>query len=334
MKRGALVAGAATSLVAGSVVLAAPSAFAAGTLPNGFTAAVVARPGQTISGVIDASGYDLGVYIGPGVHGVRVQNARITGANDEGILVQDARDVLIRDNTVEGNAVNRYPGLEELKAIALAGTRNVLVTGNRVVGNGDGGIGVYDDGPNEQTNVPHAIDDSPVAGVGNVVTGNVITDNRNGCGIVVSGKNPGGGVTGSVVSFNTVYSDPTPAGQAEPFTGGIVVAGGEFGAVDVVRTVVLHNTVTGGENPGIALHSGQGASISGTSLIDNVLTRNGASTGQHGIEIAGFPGATTGTQVAHDTVIDDAVGVFHIGDVGTTIVALRTSGVPAPVVAP
>lgn len=329
VKHGALVAGTAASLIAGTV-LAAPSAFASPTLPNGFTARVVAQSGQTISGDIDATGYDLGVYIGPGVHGVRVQNANVHGANDEGILVQDARDVVIRNNTVEGNSAHRYPGLEELKAIALAGTRNVVVSGNTVENNGDGGIGLYDDGPNAQTNVPNPIDSSGVPSVGNVVTGNYVKDNLFGCGIVVSAKNEGGGVSNNLVSFNTVYSDPTPSGHA-PFTGGIVVAGGMFGAVDVVRNAVLHNTVTGGENPGIAVHAGPAATISGNVLIANVLSHNGAATGQHGIEIAGAPGATTGTQVVADTVIDDLVGVFHVGDTGTHIVALKTYGVPVPV---
>ena len=117
MKRVALVAGAAVTLAAGSA-LAAPSAFASGTLANGFTAKVVAHSGQTIRGAINATGYDVGVYIGPGVHNVRVLGARITGANDHGILVQDAYNDLIKGNTVLSNGLNRHAGLQEDKAIA------------------------------------------------------------------------------------------------------------------------------------------------------------------------------------------------------------------------
>lgn len=323
------MAGTAASLIAGSA-LAAPSAFAAGMLPNGFTAAVVAQSGQSITGTIDATGYDLGIYIGPGVHDVRVDGASVTGAHDQGILVQDAHDVLIRDSTVEGNALSHLPQLEEVKAIVVGGSRNVVVMGNTVEGNGDGGIGVYDDGPNStKTFAPIAIDQTAVPGVGNVVTGNTIRDNFAGCGIVVAAKNPGGGLEGTVVSFNQVVYGPSRPNQP-PFTGGIVIAGGEFGPVTVDRTLVLHNTVTGGIIPGISLHAGLPHVLSRTLLVDNTLAHNGGSP-SHGIEIAGAPDSISGTQVVHDTVIDDAVGVFHVNDSGTHIVALRTYGVAAPV---
>lgn len=74
-----------------AIQLPAGCAWAASRLPNGFTAKVVAHSGQTIRGKIDATGYDLGISIGPGVHGVAVVGARVTGAKDEGIMVQDAR---------------------------------------------------------------------------------------------------------------------------------------------------------------------------------------------------------------------------------------------------
>lgn len=331
MRRLALVAGATASLAAASAV-AAPTAFAAGPLPNGFTAKVVAHSGQTIRGPVDATGYDLGIYVGPGVHDVRVLGARVTGANDQGILVQDAHDVLIKNSTVEGNALNHAPQLEEVKGIVLTGTRNVIVAGNTVDGNGDGGIGVYDDGPNSSsTNAPIAIDQHAVPSAGNVVYGNTVKDNLNGCGIVVSGKNPGGGVTDNVVAFNTVLGFDPAAGDTTPGVGGIVVAGGEFGAVRVTRTVVLHNTVTGGFIPGISLHASSPAVLSGTFLLDNVLSHNGGHPESHGIEIATKDGTITGTRVLHDTVVDDYYGVFHVGDIHTTISGLKTSGVTQPV---
>jgi len=327
MKRGALVAGTAASLIAGSA-LAAPSAFAAGPLANGFTAKVVAHSGQTIHGAIDATGFDLGVYIGPGVHDVKVLGARVTGANDQGILVQDAHDILIRNSTVENNSMHRGAGLEELKAITIAGSRRVVAVGNTVEGNGDGGIGIYDDGPNSpHTIAPVAIDRNGVPGMDNVVSGNEIADNLNGCGIVVSGKNPGGGVRDNLVSYNTIRGFDPAAGDTTPGVGGIVVAGGEFGAVDVVHTVVFHNAVTGGFIPGISLHASAPASLAGTWLVDNTLTRNGGTPNSRGVEIAGAPGTIAGTQVLDDRVIGDYFGVFHVGDTGTRIANLQTSGV-------
>jgi parallel beta-helix repeat protein len=71
--------------------------------PGGLTAKIIATSGQEIHGNIDATGYDIGVYIGPGTRNVRVQDARISGAKYEGILVLEASNIKITDNTVEHN---------------------------------------------------------------------------------------------------------------------------------------------------------------------------------------------------------------------------------------
>jgi Right handed beta helix region len=335
IKRAALVAGAAATLAAGAGVVA-PSAFATTTLANGFTAKVVAHSGQTIRGVINATGYDVGIYIGPGVHGVKVLGARVTGANDHGILVQDAHDDLIKGSTVEGNGLNRHAGLEEDKAITLGGTRNIVVAGNRIEGNGDGGVGVYDDGPNSPaTFAPVALHPtSSVPSSGNVVWGNSITDNLAGCGIVVAAKNPGGGVRSNLVALNLVTGyNPAGGDTTQGALGGIVVAGGSFGAVQVARTVVVHNRVTGGYIPGISIHASAPGQVMTTQLLDNVLIRNGAGAGQQpeGIELASASNSISYTQVLDDRVVDDYFGVFHVGDTGTHIAHLSTSGVTVPV---
>ncbi len=59
--------------------------------PNntGFTVKVIAAKGQVITGTINATGFDVGVYVGPGITGVIITNAKIFGANDHGIFVQD-----------------------------------------------------------------------------------------------------------------------------------------------------------------------------------------------------------------------------------------------------
>lgn len=333
MKRFLLTAGAAATLVAGSA-LAAPSAFASPTLPNGFTAKVVAHSWQTIRGTIDATGYDLGIYIGPGVHGVRVLGAHVSGANDEGILVQDTHDVLIDNSTVTGNTQHPAPNLQELKGIVLTGTHNVVVSGNRVEGNGDGGIGIYDDGPNSSlTNAPVALDQNPVPSYRNVVSGNTVKDNLNGCGIVVSSKNPGGSVRYNTVAYNTVTGFDPATGDMNPGVGGIVVAGGSFGAVTVERNMVMDNTVTGGFIPGISLHASSPGQVIGTVLLYNKLARNGAGAGGQptGIELATATGTISGTQVIRDSVTNDYFGVFHVGDTRTDIDGLKTSGVTVPV---
>lgn len=308
---------------------------AATPLPNGFTAKVIAYSGETIGGNVNATGYDVGIYIGPGVHDVTVQDATVTGANDEGILVQDASGIVIKDSIVKDNAVAPYVGLSEVKGIALVGTSHVLVTRNTVLHNDHGGIGLYDDGPNSPF-APTAIDLTAVAGVGNVVTDNVVRDNLNDCGIVVSAKNPGGGLYDNVVADNTVLGFDAAAGDFVPGVGGIIVAGGAFGPVQLVNNMVVDNTVIGGFIPGISLHAFGPGVITGTMVIGNVLSDNGAGAASHqptGLEIAAIPhvGVIAGTQILHTTVASDYYGVFHTGDSGTHIAELSTVAVTDPI---
>src|SRR5690348_11078329 len=47
--------------------------------------------GRTVSNVtVDATGCDIGIYVAPGSSGVVLRDVTVTGANDHGILVQDA----------------------------------------------------------------------------------------------------------------------------------------------------------------------------------------------------------------------------------------------------
>lgn len=64
------------------------------------SAVIIAASGQMISGPVDATGYDVGIYIGPGVHDVIVTGAAVSGAGWIGILVQDASDIVIKGSTI------------------------------------------------------------------------------------------------------------------------------------------------------------------------------------------------------------------------------------------
>lgn len=316
-----LVVSGAALVPAFAIALPTGSALATTTLPNGFTAAVIAASGQTISGEVDADGYDVGIYVGPGVHDVAIRDATVSGANDQGILVQDASYVLIKDSTVEGNAVNPAAGLNEVKGIVLAGSSHVSVLNNDIVDNEAGGIAVLDDGHNSPF-APTAINTSPVHASDNLISRNNVQDNVESCAVVVAAKNIGGGVADTVVTWNTVSGG----------VGSIIIAGGGAGPVTVANTIVAHNTVTGGFLPGIAIHAFGPGTITGTQLIDNVLSGNGTGEISHqstGIEIFAVPnvGTIAGTQILHDTVEDAFFGVFHVGDTNTHVVRLATDGV-------
>ncbi|MCL6106912.1 MAG: right-handed parallel beta-helix repeat-containing protein [Actinobacteria bacterium] len=326
---GILIAALALTVPAASALAAPPA--------NGFTAKIVAFSGETISGNVDATGYDLGIYVGPGVHNVLIKGVKVSGANNEGILVQDAANIVIENSTISNNAVNAYPGLDEIKAIGLAGSTNVLVRNNIVEDNMHGGIGVYDDGPNSPF-AAVAIDKTPVAGADNVINGNIVRRNANDCGIVIAAKNPDGGVYDNLVLKNTVTGgwSGTP-GSSLPYVGGIIVAGGAAGPVNVTNTIVLHNVVTGGLIPGIALHAFGPGNITGTKLIGNLLSDNGAgelSKNTTGIEMFAVPhvGVISGTKILSDKISNDFYGVWQDNATGTQIAHLITHNVTNPVV--
>lgn len=316
------------------IVLALSSGAASASpssLPNGYTAKIVAVSGQTITGTINARGYGLGIYVGPGVTNVTVRDAVVTNANDEGILVQDTSNVRIVNSVVEGNAIRPFSTQRgtETKGVALVGTTGVLVKGNTVEANGHGGIGIYDDGANSPF-APIAIDTESVAGEHNVIVDNLVKNNGPDCGIVVSAKNPGGGVSHNVVSKNSVTTTAPSGG-----VGGIVVAGGVFGPVTLKDNMILDNEVAGGMNPGIVLHAFGPGNISGTKLIGNVLSHNGEgeiSGSTTGIELFAVPqvGVITGTQILSETISNDHFGVWHGGDSGTHTAHLTTDGVALP----
>ena len=316
------------------------------------SAKIVAHSGQTISGLVDATGYDIGIYIGPGIRNVTVKGATVSGAHDEGILVQDTSDIVIKDSTISNNGLTgshadpSSGNLTEDKAIVLAGTTDCRVENNVVTGNGHGGISVLDDG----TNHPFALNtvaNTPIPGTENVITGNSIVDNQGDCGIVVAAKNPGvgashhgdsgkkagDGVNDNTISNNRVISDPV---EGPPYVGGIVVAGGvgQTSEVHVTNNKILNNVVVGGVIPGISIHVFGPGVITGTQLIGNVLSNNGAgeiSGDTTGIEIFAVPGGVIkGTQVQSDTVISDYYGVWHNGDSGTIISGLLPYAVTTP----
>ena len=330
MKRiGLIVAG----LVLG-LALAIPvgAALALPTLPNGLTAKVVAVSGQTISGTVNASGYDLGIYIGPGVHGVVVTGATISGANQEGILVQDTSNIQITNSIVKDNGAGGPTGPER-KAIELVGTANCVVENNIVEDNkGDGGIGLADDGPVNPT-APNPVAAGPIASSGNLITGNLVQDNLVGCGIVMSAWNPGAGLKHNIVSNNTLIGG----------VGGIIVAA-DLPFTTATDNMVLNNTVSGSQIMGIIVHSNApGDVVSGTKVIGNTLSNDGNEGPPYdpflptGIavvaEVPGGPNPSVlnNTQVLSNTVSNETYGVWVYNSPDTHIANLTTTLVTTPI---
>ncbi len=317
---------------------------------TGLTASIVAQPGQTITGVVDAAGCDLGIYVGPGMDGVTIANATVTDANHHGILVQDASNVVIEDSLITRNGLKpngcmfgtgpnaSNPCIVNDYEVLLAGTSHSIVKGNTVSFNSaDGGIALTDDGPlNPSAPKPGTAHQS----VANIITHNLVENNLVGCGINVALYNSGGSAIGNVVTWNLVLGDPPGAG---PYDGQIVISTNGPGET-ISGTFVYGNIIDGSSLPGIVVHANvPGDAISSTVIENNLINNNGyyppsfaspntpvAANGTVGISLVAeaSPGMTspptvTGTSVISNAITNDKYGVWTCNVADTTITQLR-----------
>jgi parallel beta-helix repeat protein len=298
---------------------------------TGLTAKIVATPsGQTISGLtIDATGCDIGVYVGPGIVNVTISGNTISGANDHGIFIQDSSGDTVSGNTVQGNG---GPGrhacpmgvttgcILEDKAIGLAGTSSSTVSGNLVSNNmADGGISISDDGAIDP-GAPNAGNANP--GNNNLVLGNTVSNNAFGCGIVAASYNAGEGVSGNIIGGNSVTTGPT---VSVPLVGGIVLADdtpGTSGTHELSsNNQILNNFISGGLIPGIIVHANAPFDdVVNTLIQGNAVSGNGFLGGPFdagmpvGINVvAEVPGLATitGTNLNLNSVSSDYYGLWY-----------------------
>ncbi len=276
---------------------------------SGLSAAVVAHARQHITGYINASGCDVGVYVRTGTKGVVISHATITGANAHAIMVVDTSGTIVENNAVAdnfGNAID-LTLLPENKTIELVGTTGARVTGNT----GTPSIAVIDNGRVDAAAVNPG---KPSPSVRNLVQGNHffswIHKSMN-CLVAVAAFNPGEGVTGNIVSDNT-------------FSGGIVVAT-DAAHTSAIGNVVSGNTLTGASLPGIIIHSNSpGDIIKGTVLASNHLSHNAAMpicglSMSAGIAIIGAATPILGTLVHGNTISNEQVGIWIAGSTGATL---------------
>jgi len=295
-------------LTLGSGLLIVP---AAGAVPacvpagdTGLTARVVAQTGDVISGTIDATGCDVGVYAGPGTFGVTVNNATVSNANDHGILFQDVSSSIIENSTVSNNGVARHDTVAENKGLQLVGTFNVTVRNNTVSGNmADGGIAINDDGPID----PGAPNPGYLhAATHNTIQGNLVTGNSGGCGIVLSAYNAGAGVNSNVVVGNQVTNN-----QSVP-----VVVAADTPNTTAIGNSILNNTITDNGGPGVVIHSNApGDVVTRTTVFGNTISGN-ASLGPEtnfedtGIAVLGEVEPVTRTFIVLNTITNEHFGIF------------------------
>jgi nitrous oxidase accessory protein NosD len=123
---------AAALLVGGtSAVVSAVTCTSTGYFEDGFelTAAIV-NPTAPVTGTVDATGCNIGVYFGPGMTG-SVDDANISGANYYGVLVNGA-DVDVTDSEIHDIGEIPLNGAQHGDAIAYRNGATGTVSGNRI----------------------------------------------------------------------------------------------------------------------------------------------------------------------------------------------------------
>ena len=255
---------------------------------TGLSAAVVAHSHQRISHrVINATGCDIGIYIGARARHVSIRSTRVTGANFQGIFAEKTAYLRISHSTVTGNAFNTIdpsapplPGsgvpsfVGQSFAISMFGVSHATVADDRVYNNGRGGIGLMDNGPFDpgakmQNQDPDAtlVPSSYIR-----IVRNKTWANYNGCGIVAATQNVGGYLTRLSIRGNRILG--TGIGAAGPDIGGIVVAA-DLPDSKTTHVDVNDNTVRDSFEAGLIVNAeAPGSSTNAVHIYDNRVSGN------------------------------------------------------------
>ncbi|WP_183061863.1 right-handed parallel beta-helix repeat-containing protein [Motilibacter peucedani] len=318
---------------------------------TGLSASVVAHDHQRISRTtVDATGCDIGIYVGAGADHVTIRGVRVTGAGYQGIFAEKVSHLRISDSTVTGNAYKTVdpsapplPGsgvrsfVGQAFAISLFGVSHVTVQGNKVYDNGRGGIGVMDNGPfdpgarmEKQNPAAPLVKTSWVKVVDNDTWGNY-----NGCGVVAATQNVDGALSHITIRDNRITG--IGFGAAGPDIGGIVVAADLPGST-VTRADVAGNTVRDSFEGGLIVNSeAPGSSTTGVYLYDNQVSGNNVgfleAPNTAGVITFAAPGAANNdTRIFRNTITDQFFGVWSRGDHPPTLsantIAVTAGGVP------
>lgn len=191
------------------------------------TAAII-NPPNTVSGDVDATGCNIGVYYAPGAKG-RVDQANIHGANYYGV-VNNGANVDVTNSNISDIGEKPLNGDQHGVGVYFAFQSNARgnIQGNTIWNYQKGGIVV--NGPNSNANIQQ----NTVIGQGPV---NYIAQN---------GIQAGYGATVSI-SKNFVYGN-SYTGANDAASGGIILVGGDcYGGNPQIGTVVSQNVGIGND---------------------------------------------------------------------------------------
>ena len=307
---------------------------------SGLSAAIVAQPHQKIAHrTVDATGCDIGIYVGAGVSHVTIDSVTVSGANFQGIFAEKTSHLTVENSTVTDNGFNTIdssapalPGsgvhslVGQAFAISLFGVSYSTVKHNAVYNNGRGGIGVMDNGPNDPGTITQNRSAPLVPSSYDTIVDNSTSANYSGCGLVAATQNLGGSLSHLTLAGNTIRG--TGFSSNGPDIGGIVVAADLPGS-SVSDVTVRGNTVTDSFEGGVIVNAEAPNSFTkDVHVTGNTVTGNNQGhlevSNTAGILVfanpaaSGIPNTTDpaniGTMVWNNKVADQFYGIWSVGD--------------------
>lgn len=276
------------------------------------TAAVV-NPTAPVSGPIDASGCNIGVYYGPDTTGT-VSGADISGANYFGV-VADGAAVNVTGSQVHDIGEVPFNGTQHGNAIYYTNTASGTISDNTV--------------SRYQKNGITAVNGSSVT-----ISGNTVTGEGPVTYIAQNGIEVGSG-TSATVSGNTV-SDNAYSGTNNASSGGILVFGGPcFGSAYTTGVSVTTNTLTNND-VGIYLYNADATCLATSptktqnkavnNTITNSNTTNVSGNGYPNGYQAGISDLGNKDNIVNNKISGDGYNPLFEPTVDSTYTTIDTSG--------
>ena len=205
-----------------------PTTFSQNGTNNLTAALIVSTPNQTVSGTVNASGCNIGIYVNSGVTGVVISGAEVFGADFDGI-VNDGGSVKVTSSRIHDIGKNPLNGLQQGYGIYFTPNKSKgSMSGNLIWNYQKNGIVVR--GVGSSATITH----NTVIGQGPI---NYIA--QNGIELGVGAK---GSITNNIVTGNS-YS-----GSNNAASGGVLIYGGScYGGALTIGVKVTGNVLVGND---------------------------------------------------------------------------------------
>ena len=306
----------------GSTIRVCAGAYAEAVVVDG---KVIHLIGDNATVAPPATNNTAGVTIeGDGASGSSLTGFTITGAQQEGLLVQHTSHITVSHNRVTGNDLacqpQANPSLDCGEGLHLRAVSHSRILDNEVSHN-TGGIHITDGVPAGSIGATAFGYTSPSGpSFDNLIEGNAVIANLWDCGISLPSHNStalgdpaAGGVYDNTITKNLVLDNGTSGSGGA----GILIAT-PFPGTAAYSNTVTHNVVIGNGHSGVAIHSHAPAQdVHGNVIEYNAIGRNN-SIGDNSAGVTQTAGVivfsavvpVTGTVITHNQFVDDHFGIW------------------------